>query len=494
MRRRGLVLLLLLGGCAESAETAAEAGCAVSAWPDVEASLYVAAECPAEGADGSKAHPFTTVSAALEAAPDGATIAVAAGTYPESLRIERPVHLVGAVDASRGIILKVPSPDAAGIILQVPAPDALGIILKSPRPDAPAITVAASGVELVGLRIEGAHVAGVEVLSGAATLADCRIESTVAVDGAYGSGVVARPGSALTVRRSAVLDSAGAGVFFDGASGAVEGALLQGNAAGGLRAAGGELAIILQDSEVTANVGAGVLASGARGIILKRTAVTGTTADPGFAAHGVVATALDGVGASVRVEDGCALSGNAGVGVLVDGASSAVVDDTLVSGNERGGVWLQKGAGASDAEGVAVTRSTLADNGYVGVVVTRGAALRLEDCTVMGTQEREGFVGPASVKVGDGVSLVAGSRARIESNDISDNARLGILADGIAAVDLSVSGNSLSNHPVAIILQHPKGAAAVVGDNSYADNKQDVVNAASDDAVPVTKDLTEGIQ
>ncbi len=224
---RGILLAAVALGCAAGeSESTAEGGCEVSGWPEGEAALYVAASCPAEGADGSRKRPFNTLGAALAVAAEGATVAVAPGTYAEALALDRPVRLVGAVDASRGIILKVPAPDAAGIILQVPAPDALGIILKSPAPDTAAVTVKAAGVELVGLRIEGAHRAGVEVLSGSATVTDCRVEGTAAVGGAFGSAAVARAGAQLTVRRSALLGSAGAGVYFEGASGAVEGSLL----------------------------------------------------------------------------------------------------------------------------------------------------------------------------------------------------------------------------------------------------------------------------
>lgn len=57
--------------------------------------LWVAASGPTAGGGGSScSHPgFTTIQAAISAAPSGATVAVCAGTYPEQLQITRSVSV-----------------------------------------------------------------------------------------------------------------------------------------------------------------------------------------------------------------------------------------------------------------------------------------------------------------------------------------------------------------------------------------------------------------
>ncbi len=120
---------------------------------------------------------------------------------------------------------------------------------------------------------------------------------------------------------------------------------------------------ILQDSVNTANGIAGVAVFGARGIILRRTAVTATTADEKGIGDGVFVGDLGGAPASVSIEAGTTLSSNARVGLLVSGVSSAAVDGAVVTSNDRGGIWLQRGAGSQDPEGVSITNTAIADNG-----------------------------------------------------------------------------------------------------------------------------------
>jgi hypothetical protein len=69
---------------------------AVDADPFVDADLFVDAATTAATQDGSREAPFATLQAAIDAAPDGAVIAVAGGDYPGDIRIEgRALHLSG---------------------------------------------------------------------------------------------------------------------------------------------------------------------------------------------------------------------------------------------------------------------------------------------------------------------------------------------------------------------------------------------------------------
>jgi hypothetical protein len=96
--------------------------------------------------------------------------------------------------------LKRPPPESSDIILQVPSPDALGIILKSPAPETAAIRViGGAALALEGVRISDAARAGIEVESGSLVLSSSRVEGTRAVGENFGSGVVARAGTSITV-------------------------------------------------------------------------------------------------------------------------------------------------------------------------------------------------------------------------------------------------------------------------------------------------------
>ena len=71
--------------------------CPLDGWPTDLPSvgvLHVRADA-APGGDGTRTEPFVELQEAFDAAPDGATLAVAPGTYG-AMRIDRPISVVGA--------------------------------------------------------------------------------------------------------------------------------------------------------------------------------------------------------------------------------------------------------------------------------------------------------------------------------------------------------------------------------------------------------------
>ncbi len=83
------------------------ADCGQAVWPDLAgatAVVYVSAADGNDAADGSKTAPFKTISHALALSASGATIAVAAGTYAESLDIAKPAAIFGRCAALVAII------------------------------------------------------------------------------------------------------------------------------------------------------------------------------------------------------------------------------------------------------------------------------------------------------------------------------------------------------------------------------------------------------
>ena len=68
--------------------------------PSPQADLFVDDSNTTGNEDGSATAPYSTIMAAVDAAQDGATIAVAAGTYPGNIRIAgRAVSLLGGYSA-----------------------------------------------------------------------------------------------------------------------------------------------------------------------------------------------------------------------------------------------------------------------------------------------------------------------------------------------------------------------------------------------------------
>jgi hypothetical protein len=75
------------------------ADCAPGTWSDIPVdgnTVYVDQSYALGMSDGSVMHPWTTIQAALDAAPSDALVAVAEGTYLESLLITKPVSLWGS--------------------------------------------------------------------------------------------------------------------------------------------------------------------------------------------------------------------------------------------------------------------------------------------------------------------------------------------------------------------------------------------------------------
>jgi hypothetical protein len=125
---------------------------------------------------------------------------------------------------------------------------------------------------------------------------------------------------------------------------------------------------------------------------------------------------------------GVAISDNAQIGVLVDGAmTQASLDDCTVTGNVGRGVWVQ---GVTDG-GVSIARGLISANGLVGVGVRQSSAVTMTDVEVANTLL---VPVPAGVGhnelVGDGVGLFSGaSTVVLQGLNAHGNARAQILAD-----------------------------------------------------------------
>jgi hypothetical protein len=125
---------------------------------------------------------------------------------------------------------------------------------------------------------------------------------------------------------------------------------------------------------------------------------------------------------------GVAITDNAQIGVLVDGAmTQASLEDCTVTGNVGRGVWVQ---GVTDG-GVSIARGLISANGLVGVGVRQSSAVTMTDVEVANTLL---VPVPAGVNhnelAGDGVGLFSGASAvLLQGLNAHGNARAQLLAD-----------------------------------------------------------------
>lgn len=95
------------------------AACPTERWADVPAgAIFVDAAFSGSG-DGTRERPFPTLGAALAGAPTGATIAVTAGRYVESLSLDRAVTILGECPAR--VVIEGSDPASPAIAIRADA-------------------------------------------------------------------------------------------------------------------------------------------------------------------------------------------------------------------------------------------------------------------------------------------------------------------------------------------------------------------------------------
>ncbi len=367
--------------------------------------------------------------------------------------------------------------------------------------------------------VSGLYGYGVELSGGASVFASgCRFTG----NGAAGL-VAGEVGSELALYDSVVQDTLpdvdgthGYGLsVFDGATLLADGCELAGNTTRGLlvRAAGTGAHLLdcsVRDSQtnVAGDGGRGIEVDGGASLLAEACRITGNrmvgivVAEPGSRAvlRSCVVTGTQptesfpnghGIEASqggTLVADGCVVSGNSGVGILVaDVGSSAQLRDCSVTEILPGhswqgatGVGIAAGSGAvaeveglvaSDIEGVGLqvtgagsylscSDCSLLDNRFAGVVALAGGTLRLRGSTISGTGE--------SVNLGGGVGVYAADQwgrgppdVDIDDTTIADNLVAGVYLGG--AGSFALDGVVITGSPGI-----PHGVTTRCGDGVYA--------------------------
>ena len=331
------------------------AACGTGTWGNLvvdESTVYVDIAA-AEGGDGSEAAPFTSIQEGLDAAgdADGGMVAVAAGTYPETLVLDRGhdgVHLAGRCKELVVIDAGVGDESTAGI----------------------EVYVNSSEVEVSGVTVSGSQYAGVLVGSGVVMIEDSEI-----VGNEY-SGIVAYQSglyeTSLFVESCMVAENTVAGVIATGSSTTftlretiVRDSLADEDGATGFGIwVYGGASLEAEACDVLRNGTAGVLAyeSGSM-VTLRETTIHDTWPDEASGSgYGIwIAT-----GASLAVE-ACEFSGNTAVGVnAADAGTTVSLREATIKDTQSSETW----------------------GGY-GIQISGGASLTAESCEFSGNRGGE---------------------------------------------------------------------------------------------------------
>ena len=387
--------------------------CGTGTWGNLEvdeSSVYVDIGA-AEGGDGSEAAPFTSIQEGLDAAgdADGGMVAVAAGSYPETLELgyhHDGVHLAGRCRELVVIDASVGGESTPGIDVDV----------KS------------SEVGVSGVMVSGSHYVGMRVGSGTMTIRDSAVaESEYIGVVAYQAGILA---TALTMEGCEVRGNTSAGVV----------ALYSGTSVT-LR----ETSIVNTQPDENGEIGYGIMVWGGASLDAEGCEVRGNTSVGVFALDSGTAVTLRETtiehtqpdkhwegGEGIWVQDGasldaeaCVVRGNTGAGVIAAVSGTTVtlrvttIEDTQSDENGEYGFGIQVSEGASlDAEACEVRENTTA-----GVAAyNSGTAVTLRATTIEDTKPKENGEGGYGIEVQGAASLDA------EGCEVLGNTSVGVAA------------------------------------------------------------------
>ncbi len=360
--------------------------CPSDGWPaglPTDRTIVYVDDAAAVGGDGSAPdRAFSTITAALAAAPTGAVVAIATGTYDENITITRDVALLGACVALTRISPSVPVTDGN------------------------AIAVMTGTVEIRNLSIADARAWGVYLPEPAnVTVAD------VAFRGVDGPNIAAGPGVVLELSNVVVRDTPSRGlIVLSGARGHARRLVVERTS---------DLAILVAES-------------GSDLFLEDVVAVETSPLAGGDAGRGM--QVVDG--AHARVERGVFLR-NAATGVWIDGTAAlpsslelrdVVVSDTMGVGGEFG-----LGLDAYNAANVIVERALFERNGQSAIhAAGSGGDLQLRDVVARETRWEE-----ATGAWGRGMEVTVYARASGERLLFARNPEAGVVVGRNASVTLT---------------------------------------------------------
>lgn len=267
---------------------------------------------------------YHTISAAIEAAEAGSRIIVREGTYRESVKLSKPLEIIGEGDRER--ILVVTS-------------------------DGAALSCNASMARISGMRFRreaGGNSYGADITAGAVEIDDCIFESL-----SFAAVAIRGNGTAPTLRRCVLRDGEESGLFvLDGARPTLEDCQFLNNSFAGAGVAGEQTYPTFRRCVAENGRQSGFhFYQGAGGMLEQCQAVANTYA-------GIQVRA----GANPKIKD-CILRGNKQSGALIFEKGRGRFKDCLIEGNGKAGFFVASG-GMPD-----VTTCKISDSGYEAICI-----------------------------------------------------------------------------------------------------------------------------
>ena len=374
------------------------AACGTGSWGNLEvdeSTVYVDIAA-GEGGDGSEAAPFTSIQTGLDAAgdADGGMVAVAAGTYPETLELGREhdgVRLAGRCKELVVMDASVGDEWTPGIYVDA----------KS------------SKLEVSGVTVSGSRSVGVLVGSGTVGIHDSAVADSVFTG--VGAFQARSYETVLTMEACALRGNTPLGVlaYDSGTSVTLRETTIEGTQPdeNGGRGYGidvhGGASLDVEGCQVRESTSIGMLVyDSGTSVSLRETTVEDTRSDDNEE-HGFGIVVSEG--ASLDAE-GCEVRGSTVAGVAALGSGTSVtlrettIADTQPDGNGEGGY----GIGVEDGASLSAEACEVRANTRVGVVaIDTGTSVTLRETTIADTQPDAYGDGGYGIQVHSGASLDA---------------------------------------------------------------------------------------
>jgi hypothetical protein len=226
-----------------------------------------------------------------------------------------------------------------------------------------------SGISLTGQlallnsQVEDNSAAGVQILGGIASLVSSSISGNSAADPEKGAVIVSD--TTLTLKNCAIQNNSSTGLVLIGDTAALTNTNLTNNSGAGLQASDGMLTLL--NGSLSSNGGMGLLVTGGSATLTSATLMENS------------GDGLQASGAALVVQNSTIARNHGGAGLRAAGGN-AVVTNSTIAGNTAPDPT--QGMGIASAGGLTLLSSTIADNSGVGLQVSPGAAVEIQNSII----------------------------------------------------------------------------------------------------------------
>jgi len=475
--------------------------CAAGTWGDipVEASTQYVDGSFAGTSDGSAASPWTTLQEAVDAAPAGAIVAVASGSYAgvtidtKAVRLwgrcPDLVEIVGNAAASSAVRIdgaaaaELHSVAVRGLTRGVLALDAPGVVIDRvwfhdlANTGVQVQATAEPGVTVTGTLVESVAVDGILLFGSSVRVEESVVRDVDAGTGLYlGHGVDATddgPRSHLVLTSSVITNVVGAGVTATGTDLEADAIVVRGVAPAADDQSGGMGIYVVDDSgerssatirtSFIAETHAGGIRAVGSDLVVDRTVVREVlpNQNDGLAGFGIAVIRGDDTGAEATgVIHACLVADTHNAGIAILGAQATVdatrVSDTMAIAprlDETSGIGVTIEASGRGVAADAVIHASVFERSHSAGILCLGSTLALEGSAVLDTAAASDGTG--------GTCLLAngGATVDVESSLFSGCLRAGIELGTASAM---VEGSRIRD-VAAEVASGGLGAGVIVG-------------------------------